>query len=70
MKHFFPNTVNDGEFCPDWGRTTSVVKEESYFLNFLTMDKLLEHYENADFIMPRSRANSCKLVKGGLRDLP
>jgi len=29
---FFPETqLIDGEFCPDCGRTTSVIKEESYF---------------------------------------
>ena len=70
---FFPETqLIDGEFCPDCGRTTSVVKEESYFFKLSEYeDKLLAHYEeNPDFIMPRSRANEVKnFVKGGLRDL-
>ncbi len=70
---FFPETqLVDGEFCPDCGRTTSVVKEESYFFKLSEYeDKLLKHYEeNPDFIMPRSRANEVKnFVKGGLRDL-
>ena len=70
---FFPETqLIDGEFCPDCGRTTSVVKEESYFFKLSKYeDKLLEHYEqNPDFIVPRSRANEVvNFVKGGLRDL-
>ena len=70
---FFPEMqLIDGEFCPDCGRATSIVKEESYFFKLSEYeDKLLKHYEdNPDFIMPRSRVNEVKnFVKGGLRDL-
>ncbi len=70
---FFPETqLIDGEFCPDCGRSTNIVKEESYFFKLSEYeDKLLKHYEdNPEFIMPRSRANEVKnFVKGGLRDL-
>mgnify|MGYP005849427457 CR=1 FL=1 len=70
---FFTETqLMDGEFCPDCGRTTTVVKEESYFFRLSKYEeKLLAHYEaNPDFIMPRSRANEVKnFVKSGLRDL-
>ncbi len=70
---FFPETqLVDGEFCPDCGRTTSVVKEESYFFKLSKYEeKLLKHYaDNPDFILPRSRANEVvNFVKGGLRDL-
>ena len=70
---FFPETqLTDGEFCPDCGRTTSVVKEESYFFKLSKYeDALLKHYsDNPDFILPRSRANEViNFVKGGLRDL-
>ena len=70
---FFPETqLIDGEYCPDCGRTTSVVKEESYFFKLSKYeDALLKHYsENPDFILPRSRANEViNFVKGGLRDL-
>ena len=70
---FFPETqLIDGEFCPDCGRSTSVVKEESYFFKLSNYEeKLLKHYEeNPDFIMPRSRANEVvSFVKGGLHDL-
>jgi len=70
---FFPETqLVDGEFCPDCGRSTNVVKEESYFFKLSKYeDQLLKHYEaNPDFIMPKSRANEVvNFVKGGLRDL-
>ncbi|MCK9490447.1 MAG: methionine--tRNA ligase [Sulfurimonas sp.] len=70
---FFPETqLVDGEFCPDCGKPTNVVKEESYFFRLSKYENaLLEYYEqNPDFILPRSRANEVKnFVKGGLRDL-
>jgi len=70
---FFPETqLVDGEFCPDCGRTTTVVKEESYFFRLSNYEnKLLKFYdENPDFILPRSRVNEVKnFVAGGLRDL-
>ncbi len=70
---FFPETqLVDGEFCPDCGRSTNVVKEESYFFRLSNYeDKLLKYYEeHPEFIMPKSRANEVvNFVKGGLRDL-
>ncbi len=70
---FFPETqLIDGEYCPDCGRSTSVIKEESYFFRLSKYENaLLDHYsQNPDFILPRSRANEViNFVKGGLRDL-
>ncbi len=70
---FFPETqLNDGEFCPDCGRSTNIVKEESYFFKLSKYeDRLLKLYEqNPEFILPRSRANEViNFVKSGLRDL-
>ncbi|HUH41674.1 MAG TPA: methionine--tRNA ligase [Sulfurimonas sp.] len=70
---FFTETqLVDGEFCPDCGRSTSIIKEESYFFRLSKYESaLLKHYEdNPDFILPRSRANEViNFVKGGLRDL-
>ncbi len=70
---FFPETqLVDGEFCPDCGRTTNIVKEESYFFRLSNYeDKLLAYYEeHPDFVLPRSRINEVKnFVAGGLRDL-
>ncbi len=70
---FFPETqLIDGEFCPDCGRTTSVVREESYFFRLSAYEqKLLDYYEaHEDFILPKSRRNEViNFVKGGLNDL-
>jgi len=70
---FFPETqLIDGEFCPDCGKATNVVKEESYFFRLSDYeDKLLAYYEeHQDFILPKSRRNEViNFVKGGLHDL-
>ncbi len=70
---FFPETqLVDGEFCPDCGRATSIVKEESYFFRLSQYEqKLLDYYEaHEDFILPRSRKNEVvNFVKSGLNDL-
>jgi len=70
---FFPETqLVDGEFCPDCGRTTSIVKEESYFFKLSAYEhKLLDYYEaHPDFILPKSRRSEViNFVKGGLNDL-
>jgi methionyl-tRNA synthetase len=63
--------VNE-EFCPDCGKTTSVIEEESYFFKLSKyQDKLLAHYEaNEDFILPRQKRNEIiRFVEGGLNDL-
>ena len=62
----------DDELCPDCGRETTIVKEESYFFRLSNyQDKLLELYEtNEDFILPRSKAKEIvNFVSGGLNDL-
>jgi len=58
--------------CPDCGRPTDKLKEESYFFRMSKyQQQLLEHIEqNPDFIQPRSRRNEIlNFVKEGLRDL-
>ena len=55
---FFPESqLADGEFCPECGRSTIVVKEESYFFKLSEYeDKLLKWYEeNPDCILPRAK---------------
>jgi methionyl-tRNA synthetase len=62
----------DGVGCPDCGRATTVVKEESYFFKLSNYeDKLLELYKNnPDFILPRAKAKEIvNFVSGGLNDL-
>lgn len=58
--------------CPDCGRETTKLKEESYFFRMSKyQDQLLKHIEeNPDFIQPKSRRNEIlSFVKEGLRDL-
>ncbi len=58
--------------CPDCGRPTDKLKEESYFFRMSKYsDALLKHIEeNPDFIQPRSRKNEIlSFLKEGLRDL-
>jgi len=62
----------DGEGCPDCGKPTSIVKEESYFFKLSNYeDKLLELYKNnPEFILPRAKAKEIvNFVSGGLNDL-
>ncbi len=58
--------------CPDCGRPTEKLKEESYFFRMSKYQQaLLDHIEaNPEFIQPRSRRNEIlNFIKEGLRDL-
>jgi methionyl-tRNA synthetase len=58
--------------CPDCGRDTEWISEESYFFKLSAFqDHLIEFYEqNPDFIQPDSRRNEIMtFVRGGLKDL-
>ncbi len=70
---FFPETqLVDGEFCPDCGKPTSIVEEESYFFKLSAYeDRLLAWYkENPECILPKSKRNEViRFVEGGLNDL-
>ena len=69
---FTEKQLVDEQFCPDCGRPTSIVKEESYFFKLSKYeDKLIKLYEeNEDCILPRAKKNEIlNFVKGGLRDL-
>ncbi len=58
--------------CPDCGRPTDKLKEESYFFRMSKyQEPLLAHIEaNPDFIQPRTRRNEIlSFVREGLRDL-
>ncbi len=58
--------------CPDCGRPTDKLSEESYFFRMSKyQEALLEHIEaHPDFIQPRSRRNEIlNFVREGLRDL-
>jgi len=70
---FFPELqLVDGEFCPDCGKSTSVVEEESYFFKLSAYEeRLLTWYrENPNCILPKSKRNEViRFVEGGLNDL-
>ncbi len=69
---FTENQLIDGEGCPDCGKPTTIVKEESYFFRLSNYeDKLLKLYEeNPEFILPKSKAKEIvNFVAGGLNDL-
>ena len=70
---FFTDTqIIDNEFCPDCGKQTSIVEEESYFFKLSKyQDKLLEWYrEKENSIIPKTRRNEVmRFVEGGLEDL-
>jgi len=69
---FTEKQLVDEQFCPDCGRPTSIVKEESFFFKLSAYeDRLIKWYEeNEDCILPRAKKNEIvNFVKGGLRDL-
>ena len=70
---FFPSIqLVDDEFCPECGKSTSIVEEESYFFKLSAYeDKLLAWYNDTpDCILPRSKKNEViRFVEGGLQDL-
>lgn len=58
--------------CPDCGRPTEFMTEDSYFFKLSEFEeKLLNFYEsNPDFVIPQTRMNEItSFVKGGLRDI-
>ncbi len=69
---FTDNQLIDEEGCPDCGRPTTIVKEESYFFRLKNYEeKLLKFYEdNPDFILPKAKAKEIvNFVSNGLNDL-
>ena len=70
---FFTKTqLGEGDTCPDCGKPTTTVTEESYFLNLKKYEKrLLDYIEaNPDCIVPKTRLNEVvSFIKSGLEDL-
>ena len=69
---FWTELQLDNGVCPDCGRPTEKIKEESFFFRLSKyQDRLLDHYEaQPRFIQPESRRNEIiSFVRGGLRDL-
>ena len=65
--------IKEGNLCPDCGRPTELVKEESYFFRMSKyQDWLIHHIEtHPEFIQPQSRANEMlqNFLRPGLQDL-
>lgn len=62
----------DGDHCPDCGKKTEILSEESYFFKMSNyQDQLLQYIEDhPNFIQPESRRNEMiNFIKGGLDDL-
>jgi len=70
---FYTETqLNEGHTCPDCGRETQELEEESYFLKLSKYQKKLLKFieDNPDFITPESRRNEVtSFIKQGLNDL-
>ena len=68
-----PTQLKEGKYCPDCGRPTETVREESYFFRMSKyQDWLIDYIEtHPDFIQPVSRANEMinNFLKPGLQDL-
>lgn len=63
---------NEPPICPNCGRPTILISEESYFFKLSKyQDKLLRFYkENPDFVVPKERINEIiSFVESGLKDL-
>ncbi len=70
---FFTQTqLIEGGFCPDCGKETHIVKEESYFFRLSKYEQqLLEWYQNDEnCILPKAKKNEViNFVEQGLKDL-
>ncbi|SQE24360.1 methionyl-tRNA synthetase [Campylobacter jejuni subsp. doylei] len=57
--------------CPDCGKNTTILKEESYFFRLSKyQDKILQWYEEKDPILPKNKKNELiNFVQSGLKDL-
>ena len=69
---FFTETqLIDKEFCPDCGKPTRKLKEESYFFKLSKYEKeLLNWYKEKTPILPKAKANEViRFVEDGLKDI-
>jgi methionyl-tRNA synthetase len=66
-----PSQLVNDELCPDCGKPTRVIKEESYFFRLSKyQDKILDWLKNKKPILPEAKANEViRFVEEGLKDL-
>jgi len=70
--YFTPTQLKEGNLCPDCGRPTKIISEQTYFLRVSKYtDRLLQFIEaNPDFIQPETRKNEViAFIKSGINDL-
>ena len=69
---FTKSQLAEGDTCPDCGKPTKLVSEESYFLNLKKYSARLLKFieENPKFIIPETRKNEVvSFIESGLEDL-
>ncbi|KAA6225000.1 MULTISPECIES: methionine--tRNA ligase [unclassified Campylobacter] len=68
---FFTKTQLNGECCPDCGKKTNILKEESYFFKLSKYeDKILKWYDEKNPIIPQNKTNELRnFIQSGLKDL-
>ena len=66
-----PSQLVNDELCPDCGKPTRIIKEESYFFKLSKyQDAILKWLKEKKPILPESRANEViRFVEEGLKDL-
>ena len=66
-----PSQLVNDELCPDCGRPTRIIKEESYFFRLSKyQDRILSWLKEKKPILPEARANEViRFVEEGLKDL-
>ena len=66
-----PSQLVNDELCPDCGKPTRIIKEESYFFRLSKyQDAILKWLKEKKPILPESRANEViRFVEEGLKDL-
>ncbi|WP_291951795.1 methionine--tRNA ligase [Campylobacter sp.] len=69
--YFTQTQLINGCNCPDCGKKTELLKEESYFFKLSKyQDKILQWYKEQDPIIPKNKANELiNFVESGLKDL-
>jgi len=70
--YFTKSQLGENNTCPDCGKETKLIAEESYFLRLSKYEQQLLNFikENPDFIQPESRRNEViSFIESGLEDL-
>ncbi|MBZ7964449.1 methionine--tRNA ligase [Campylobacter sp. 2457A] len=68
---FTKSQLTNETCCPDCGKNTTLLKEESYFFKLSKyQDQILKWYEEKDPILPKNKKNELvNFIQNGLKDL-